>query len=202
MKKLVLAVALSVACTSVMANTKNTYDYVDLAYTSVDMKEVDLTFTGVGIDASKLVTDNVYVSGSWFSVENSDTFPGAVYDLNLSYLAVAVGYRQEIAASTDFYAQAGYARQKTDEKIAFNNQLVSESDSTSGYQLKAGLKHSFGNFEGGVFVERMDGSDDVESTTYLGVDGRYAFTDDFHGVVGYSKDSDVGIFKLGVSYAY
>ncbi len=70
MKKLVLAVAMSVACTSVMANTKNTYDYVDLAYTSVDMKEVDLTFTGVGIDASKLVTDNVYVSGSWFSVEN------------------------------------------------------------------------------------------------------------------------------------
>ena len=202
MKKLLLAAALTAACSSVLANTKNTYDNVDLAHTSVDIKEADLTFTGLGIDASKLVTENVYVAGSWFRVENADSFPGVVYDLNLSSLIVAVGYRQEITASTDVYAQLGYARQKTDNKIALNNKLVSESESASGYQLKAGLKHSFGNFQGGVYIERMDGSGDVESTTYLGLDGRYAFTDSFHGVVGYSKDSDVSIFKLGVSYAY
>lgn len=202
MKKTLIAALLLTACTSAFATTKNTYDYVDLAYTSVDIKEVDSTYTGLGIEGSKLLTDNIYVAGQYFSVEDADSAPGIVYDLNLSLLSVAVGYRAEISNATDVYAQAGYARQKIENDFAFNNQLVSESDSVSGYQLKAGLKHSFGNFQGGLFIERMDGSDDVESTTYLGVDGRYAFTDSFHGVVGYSKDSDISIFKLGVSYAY
>lgn len=202
MKKTLIAALLLTACTSAFATTKNTYDYVDLAYTSVDIKEVDSTYTGLGIEGSKLLTDNIYVAGQYFSVEDADSAPGIVYDLNLSLLSVSFGYRTEISNATDVYAQAGYARQKIENDFAFNNQLVSESDSVSGYQLKAGLKHSFGNFQGGLFIERMDGSDDVESTTYLGVDGRYAFTDSFHGVVGYSKDSDISIFKLGVSYAY
>jgi hypothetical protein len=202
MKKTLIAALLMTACTSAFASNKNTYDYVDLAYTSVDIKEVDVTYTGVGIDASKLLTENVYVTGQYFSVEDSDTEPGVVYDLNLSLLNVAVGYRSEISAATDVYAQVGYARQKFENDFAFNNQFVTESDSVSGYQVKAGLKHSFGDFEGGLFVERLDGSDDIESTTYIGVDGRYAFTERFHGVVGYSKDSDISIFKLGVSYAF
>lgn len=202
MKKTLIAALLMTACSSAFADTKNTYDYVDLAYTNVDIKEADASYTGLGLDASKLLTDNIYVAGQYFSVEDADTTQGVVYDLNLSLLSVAVGYRTEIGASTDAYAQAGYARQKIENDFAFGNQLVSESDSVSGYQLKAGLKHKFGDFEGGVFVERLDGSDDVESTTYLGVDGRYAFTDSFHGVVGYSKESDISIFKFGVSYAF
>ncbi|HAT41043.1 MAG TPA: hypothetical protein DCS87_04860 [Rheinheimera sp.] len=202
MKKLLLAAVLSSVCSVALAETKNTYDYVNLTYNSFDVNEADSKYTGLGLEGSKLLTENVFVTANWFSVEDADTVPGAVYDFNIDQLGVAVGYRHALNAQTDLYAQLGYVRQEMSADIAYNNQLVSDSETETGYQLKAGVKRSFGKFEGGVFLERLDAGGDADATTSIGLDGRYAFTDQFHGVVGYAKDSDVAQFKLGVSYAF
>lgn len=204
MKKTLLAVVLATVCGVASANVKNTYDFIDVGYAGVkvDDADIDVTFSGLVLEASKLITENVFVTGQLAKVEDSGVDSGVTYDWDVNLLKVSVGYRFGIAPATDLYGQVGYARQKDTINAAFSGQRISESETGDGYLVKVGLKHSFGRFEGGLFAERSDFGGDYEASTFVGVDGRVKFTDRFHGVVSYAKDSDVAQYKIAASYAF
>ncbi|GGW52689.1 outer membrane beta-barrel protein [Alishewanella tabrizica] len=203
MKKTILATLLLSICGLASADVKNTYDFVDVGYTGVTYDEVDLTLNGFVIEASKLISENAFVTGQWSSVDDSGIETGLAYDINIDQFRLSIGYRHGIAPSTDLYGQLGYVREKYNENLEFQGIPYSESDSNDGYLLKVGLKHSFGRFEGGIFAEHLDGGgSEVDATTLIGVDARIKFTNRFHGVASYAKESDIAIYKIGVSYAF
>lgn len=202
MKKTLLAVVLASVCCAASADVNNTYNFVDVGYAGVKVDDLDTTFSGLVIEASKLLTDNVFVTGQLAQVEDSGVNSGDMYDWDIDLLKVSIGYRYGIAAATDVYGQVGYARQKDSVDAVLDNELYSFSDTGDGYLVKVGLKHSFGRFEGGLFAEHSDFGSDYDSSTFFGVDGRLKFTDHFHGAVSYLVDSDVSQYKIAVSYAF
>lgn len=202
MKKTLLAVLLAGMCGYASANAQPTYDYVDVGYAGLKSSDDDTTFTGFLVEGSKLVSDNVFVTGQWASVEESFVVFNVPVDADVTQIKLAVGYRYSVAPSTDVYGQLGYARQKLKVSASSGGVSASESESDDGYLAKLGVKHSFGRVEAGVFVERIDLGGDYEAENYIGIDGRVKFTDKFHGVVSYAKDSDVSQYKIGVSYAF
>ncbi|MCF4010670.1 outer membrane beta-barrel protein [Rheinheimera sp. UJ63] len=202
MKKTLLVVVLASVCGAANANVNNTYDFVDVGFAGVKVDDSDSTFNGFSLAASKLITDNVFVTGQLAKVEDSGADSVEIYDWDVNLLKVSVGYRYGIAPATDLYGQVGYARQKDTYNAVISNQRFSLSDTADGYLVKVGLKHSFGKFEGGVYAEHSDFGGDYDSATFVGVEGRLKFTDHFHGVVSYEQDSDVAMYKIAVSYAF
>lgn len=202
MKKTLLAVVLTSVCGFVSANETITYDFVDAGYAAFKSSDDDVTFSGFVVEGSKLLTENVFVTGQWASVEEDIVLFNVPVNVDTNQVKLSVGYRYGLASATDVYGQLGYARQKNDYSASIDGVSASDSDSEDGFLVKLGLKHSFGMFEGGIFAERIDLGGDYEAATFFGVDGRLKITEQFHGVLSYAKDSDVSEYKIGVSYAF
>lgn len=202
MKKTLLAVVLASLCGFANANDKITYDFVDAGYAAFKASDENVTFSGFVIEGSKLLSENVFVAGQWASVEDSFVLFNVPVNVDINQVKLSIGYRYGMAPATDMYGQFGYARQKLEASGSLNGMNTSESDSEDGFLVKLGLKHSFGRFEGGLFVERIDLGGDFEASTLVGVDGRLKFTENFHGVVSYAKDSDLAEYKIAASYAF
>lgn len=202
MKKTLLAFLLAGVSGFTSANAAPTYNYVDFGYAGFKSSDEDMTFSGFVVEGSKLLNESVFVMGQWANVEESFAVMNVPVDADITQVKLAVGYRYSVAPSTDVYGQVGYARQKFKVSASSGGVSASESESEDGYLAKLGLKHSFGRVEAGIFVERIDLGGDYEASTFVGVDGRVKFTDRFHGVVSYAKDSDVAEYKIAASYAF
>jgi hypothetical protein len=213
MKKIIVSLAListAIISASTFASAKvvNTYDYLNLSYAHVDVDDdiddevADISLKGYSLEASKLLTDNVFVTASWLSVDDSDSNSEVSYKLDADILKISIGYRHGIAASTDIYGQVGYVQQKQSYDLTIGTFRDTYSETIDGYSVKAGVKHSFGRLEGGVYVERMDGGSDIDGSTFVGIESRYKFNKSFAIVADYAKDSDMSLFKVGASFMF
>lgn len=202
MKKTLLAVVLASVCSLANANVKNTFDFVDAGYAAFKVDDANVTFSGFAIDGSKLLNENIFVTGQWASVNDTVIMFNVPVKVDITQFKAAVGYRHSIGNGTDAYGQVGYASQKLKSSASLNGVSASDSESADGYLAKLGLKHNFGRFEGGAFVERIDLGSDFDASTFVGVDGRFKFTDNFHAVASFAKDADVAEYKVGLSYAF
>ncbi|MCB5226439.1 MAG: porin family protein [Paraglaciecola sp.] len=202
MKFTFLAMALA-GFSSVAAAQTNTFDFINATYVNLKVDDIDLNATGAGLEASKLLTDNIYLHGSYFSVSDSDSDDGFSAKLTADEIKLSVGYRYTLGENTDWYAQVGYISQEIDLAISSAAINFRESGSADGFLLKTGLKHSWDMFEGGVYVEHADLSgDDDGGSTYFGVDGRFKFNEKFHLVASFATGSDEDYIKFGLSYAF
>jgi lipopolysaccharide assembly outer membrane protein LptD (OstA) len=79
------------------------YNELSASYVSMDstVGTTTTTFTGYGLAATYLLSENFFVLGSYTSVEKSTT--------TISYTSGSVGYRLPIAANTDAVATIGYS---------------------------------------------------------------------------------------------
>jgi len=202
MKKLAIAVLLASASTVAVAKPATTYDNVALSYVNWKFDDVDLTLKGFAFDGTKLMTENLYVNTQIIVVGDQESAFGSTYDLDTRELKISLGYNLSLAEQTDAYVQFGLVRQSVKTETRSNNYREFDTESDSGTSILVGVKHNFGKFEGGVFAERLNGGGDDETSNIYGVDGRYKFTDNFHAVAQYGKESDFNYYKVGVSYAF
>jgi len=105
MKKLLTITSLAFLTSAAMAaeagKSETGVDYNELAagYSSMEMNSK--TYTGYGISATYLLTENFFVLGSYGSVEKSP--------ITIASTSGSVGYRLPMATNTDAVATIGYS---------------------------------------------------------------------------------------------
>jgi hypothetical protein len=105
MKKLLTLASLALLTSTVFAaeagQSETGVDYNELAagYSSMEMNSK--TYTGYGISATYLLTENFFVLGSYGSVEKSP--------ITIASTSGSVGYRLPMATNTDAVATIGYS---------------------------------------------------------------------------------------------
>ncbi len=202
MKKLTLAVLLATVSSVASATPATTFDNVALSYVSWTFDNIHFSLKGKAFDGTALITDHLYANAQIISVSESDTSSGPIQDIDVKEQKLSLGYRFELGAQTDAYAQFGLVRQSVDSEALYDDIIENSSESDNGTSILVGVKHNFGQFEGGVFAERLNGGGDDETSNIYGVDGRYKFTNHFHAVAQYGIESDFNYYKVGVSYAF
>jgi len=95
-----LALLTSTAFAAEAGKSETGVDYNELSASYVSMEVKSTTYTGYGIAATYLLTENFFVLGSYTSVEKSPT--------TIATTSGSVGYRLPMAANTDAVATIGY----------------------------------------------------------------------------------------------
>lgn len=192
MKKLVLASALLLSMGTIQAAESIRWDSASLSYQSVDLDGDKLT--GFGIAGTKLVSDNVFIAGSYASVSDDIDVFGSKVDVDFNTLSIGLGYRHAISSTTDFFGIVSYQ----DMEVEASFQGNSEDDSENGYGLQAGLRSLVtAQLELSGSLSYVDIAD--ESETGFNVSAMYHFTDQFSAGVGYGKSDDVDSLSLSAT---
>lgn len=206
MKKTALALALLTASSVALAQSGNTFDYIDVVYASIDVNADpgelgNAELRGAGIEGSFLINDNVFVQAGYFDTSETVRFGADFSKISFNEAKVSVGYRYGLDNNVDVYGQVGVSRQDLATRLVIEDFDVSTSEPENGYLLELGAKYSLNKFEGGVFIEYSDVGD-YGSDTFFGLEGRFKVTQQFHIVGSYSKTSDVDYLRAGVSYSF
>ena len=189
MKKLVLASALLLSVGTIQAAESVRWDSASLSYQSVDLDGDKLT--GFGVSGTKLVSDNVFIAGSYASVSDDIDVFGSKVDVDFNTLSIGLGYRHAISTTTDFFGIVSYQ----DMEVEASFQGNSEDDSENGYGLQAGLRSLVtAQLELSGSLSYVDIAD--ESETGFNVSAMYHFTDQFSAGVGYCKSDAVDSLSL------
>jgi opacity protein-like surface antigen len=192
MKKLVLASALLLSMGTIQAAESVRWDSASLSYQSVDLEGEKLT--GFGISGTKLVSDNVFIAGSYASVSDDIDVFGSKVGVDFNTLSIGLGYRHAISRTTDFFGIVSYQ----DMEIEASFQGNSEDESENGYGLQAGLRSLVtAQLELSGSLSYVDIAD--ESETGFDVSAMYHFTDQFSAGIGYSKSDDVDSISLSAT---
>ena len=164
-----------------------TYNYVGIGYANI---MIDTTYRatlhGTSIEGSKLVTENFYVFGNYFST-STDTINISV---DFKQYQLSAGYRRALQPGTDVIASVSAVNGSS----RFNSGASTEANI---YPVSIGVKRRLTeNFEGtasGVIV-----SGDFASVVNL----QYKFSD-LYAIGGYFRhDPNSTIYALNVRYLF
>ena len=171
-----------------------TYNYVGIGYANI---MIDTTYRatlhGTSIEGSKLVTENFYVFGNYFST-STDTikFNGNTLDISVDFkqYQLGAGYRRALQPGTDVIASVSAVNGSTRVNSGSNTEA-------NIYPVSIGVKRRLTeNFEGtasGVIV-----SGDFASVVNL----QYKFSD-LYAIGGYFRhDPNSTIYALNVRYLF
>lgn len=123
MKKLIALSALTVLSATAFAENKTetgvNYNEVSVGYVSQDitMSGTKYTFTGYGLTAAALVSENFFLSGSYGATSNTTSGTKT----NIDQSKVGLGYRLPISDATDFNIFGSYS----------NTSVTSSADSNA-----------------------------------------------------------------------
>ena len=171
-----------------------TYNYVGIGYSNI---MVDTTYRatlhGTSIEGSKLVTENFYVFGNYFSTSTDQVkFLGNTLeiDVNFRQYQLSAGYRRALQPGTDVIASIGAVNAST---------RLNSGSSTEGniYPVSVGIKRkltdSIEAAASGIIV-----SGDFASVVNL----QYKFSD-LYAIGGYFRhDPNSTIYALNVRYLF
>jgi hypothetical protein len=166
------------------------YSYVDLAYITTDIDQLDDELDGFALRGSLEVTDQVFLFAGYS--DQSTSVRGR--DIDGEAFNLGVGFAWPIAASTDLYGKLGYVSSEID--------FPGGSYDDDGYALGVGLRGRVADqfeLEGSLnYVDLSDSGDD----TSLGLAGRWYFTDQFAlGVEGAFGD-DATTLGVGIRWDF
>jgi len=169
------------------------WDLVELDYVKADIDDTDIEPDGFSIMATKLVTDNVFITGS-FSALSDDVFG---VDVDLDTLNLGVGYKHSLTESTDWYGTLSYVDVKAEGTLGSNSASVDES----GFGIATGVRSMMTEqFELAGEISYVD-IDDADETTFA-VKGYYYVTEQVALSAGYSVSSDADSFEIGARFAF
>jgi hypothetical protein len=177
------------------ANTNGlTYNYVGIGYANI---MIDTTYRatlhGTSIEGSKLVTENFYVFGNYFST-STDTikFNGNTLDISVDYkqYQLSAGYRRALQPGTDLIASVSAVNGSTRVNSGANTEA-------NIYPVSVGVKRkltdSIEASASGIIV-----SGDFASVVNL----QYKFSD-LYAIGGYFRhDPNSTIYALNVRYLF
>ena len=164
---------------------------------SIEMLSLDgagsLDPLGFGLSGSYLVTDNIFVDGSYNRL--SDDAGGVDWDLTT--LDLNIGYRYGVTKSTDVYASLGYLSFDVDTRSRFG----SGGGNDDGYAVKIGTRSRLTDqFEVDLYAyqERFDDYSDNK----FGLSGHYYLNDEFAIGAAIETDGDNEQTSLSVRYMF
>ena len=99
-----IALLTSTAFAAEAGKTETGLDYNEAAVSYVSMENQSVTYTGYAVNATYLLTENVFVGGDYTSVSKSSTTIGRTTGL--------VGYRMPLASTLDGFVTVGYTSGK------------------------------------------------------------------------------------------
>ena len=196
MKKTLIISTLLVCSGLAQAEESLRWDSAAISYQSVDLDGE--TFSGFGLSASKLISDDFFVTGSYSNSSDDITiYESEKVDLDLDMLSIGFGYRYELTQSTDFFGIVSY------EDIELESSYLGNSLSTgdNGYGLEAGVRSMVTadiELKGAIKYINIDDS----SETALNVAAVYNFTEQFAASIGYSNSDDLDVLSIAAVYYF
>jgi opacity protein-like surface antigen len=179
MKKLALAVALSVASAGAFAAAP-AWDFVQGSYVITDFDESDFSYEpdGFAFSASKLLTDDVFVTGEYSM---------------LDMLTLGLGYRYALSQRTDLFGIVSYE----DVELSGSGQSADED----GFGLQAGVRSMIlDNLELRGAIKYIDLDEDDDTSVLVGAD--YFFSPMFAVGVSYETSDDLSTFGFNARYNF
>lgn len=201
LKKTILAAALLLPAMAWSQQTSGkistnglTYDYVGIGYANIIFNSpIQATLHGTSIEGSKLVAENFYVFGNYFSTSADQIKVGGITqstELDFHQYQLSAGYRRALQPGTDLISSVSVVNGST----RVNSGASSEANI---YPVSVGVKSRLTqNWEGsasGIIV-----SGDFASVVNL----QYRFSD-LYAVGGYlRKDPNSTIYALNVRFLF
>lgn len=198
MKKQFLSIAI-VAATALAANSSFAQDtpewnYVEGSIESLSVDDSDdIKPLGFGLSASYLITDNIFVDGSYSRLSDD---VGDV-DVDLTTFDLNIGYRYGLTSSTDVYGSLGYLSADIEARSPFGR----SGEDDDGLAYKVGLRSKLNEqfeVDASVSHERLgDFSDNL-----LALSGHYYINEQFAIGTSIKTNGDDEQLALSVRYAF
>jgi hypothetical protein len=167
------------------------YNYVEGGYLTLEPDDTSVDFDGFRARISGLVSESIYLFGSYATVESDRVVGGNFAGAKLSSdtITAGLGWRTALGTATDLNLEAAYVYAESERKDAG---ALSGSEDDNGFGLSAGVRHLFSPmFEMGGSVNYVDIADD-DATSYtanallhltpaFSLGGAYTFGDDADG---------------------
>ncbi|CAA6802040.1 MAG: Unknown protein [uncultured Thiotrichaceae bacterium] len=162
------------------------YKYIEGQISTHDLDGYDNAF---GLNGSFAFTPNINAVGSYSSMGIDNNINSDDYDYSI--FTIGLGYHTPIAETTDVFGDVRYVSHDFN---ASNGSAYATADIADGFGLNAGIRHMFNaKFEGEASINYTDieldnnlANDISFSETDYSAVGRYHFTKQFSGSLGYS----------------
>jgi hypothetical protein len=166
-----------------------TYDYVGIGYANIMFHSpVRVSAHGTSIEGSKLITENYYLLGNYFSTSGSLTSGD---QLDFRQYQIGAGYRQSYQPGTDMIISISNIR-------GMYRRNAGRSTPDDLYAVSAGIKRQLAeNFQGSASGVFLNGGNLAAV-----FDLQYKFSD-LYSLNGYfRRDEDSTIYALNVRYLF
>ena len=178
---------------SANAADKPNWNTAGLSLNLSDLETQELE--GFGISGSKLMTNKVFITGSYNSVGTAvDTFVGTTLtsvDIDLNMLSMGVGYRHAVAPTTDLFGVLSYENIEAEASLG----SFSDSDDNGGIGITVGVKAAVTSaIELTASAGIVEIDDLSESRTKIS--GKYQINNKFSVGAGYESYSELDTLSL------
>jgi len=201
MKKIIFTIALTLITTNtVSANNDNgpTWDFIELGYIQANVDDTDFKPTGFTTIASALVSENIYVTASYYSISDSATVFGTQVETDIKESTIGLGYQFGISDMTDFSIGIKYLN---GEVCANSQGFGSNCLDDNGFGLNVGFRTMISDkVEASIAANYVDISDDSDTSLDFGI--AYIFSQDFSAKFSFTTSDDVNTIGLGVRFEF
>ncbi len=180
MKHYILASALALGATGIATAAPFSYDYIEGGYGEID--DADALF----VNGSMSLDKNLYALGGVHAIDA----PG---DVNGMYLSGGIGYHVPLSPQADLFGNA--------QLLYANMNHVGPNDDDLGAIARAGIRFTPVDkveLEGSLAFSSNDWL--IDDGIGLSVAGRYHFDPRLSASLGYSSDTELDGFNVGVRY--
>lgn len=169
------------------------WDLVELDYVKIDIDDSNIEPDGFAVKWSSLVTDNIFVTGSYSATRDKINN----VDLDYDNWNLGVGYKYSLGKSTDWFGTLSYV----DVEAAANSRFAATSIDDNGFEITTGLRSMLTEkFELAGEISYVDIGDADETT--ITAKAYYYVTDNFALSAGYGIGGDAKELQIGARYAF
>ncbi len=189
MKKIVFVTTLLLSINAASAADSPKWDKVAVSYLTSNID--DYSLTGLGVEASKLLSDKIFVNGYYRNLSDDITVFGADVEINAKHVSVGVGYIYTLAPQTDIYAVLSYESTTLAAAYRSSNSEYSEN----GIGIGIGARHAYSKtLEIAGSINHI--SIDNETQTAYKMSMLYNFTPNWSAGMSYQRADEMDGFAL------
>jgi opacity protein-like surface antigen len=183
----------ALSSTAVFAETAPEWNFLQGSVESLSIDNANgFDPLGVGITASYLLTDNIFVDTKYSRLSDDP----ADVDVDVTMFYINLGYRYGMSDITDLYGSIGFANVNVEASSNGN----SAEDDDDGLQIKIGARSRLTDqFEIDTHIVRQQIGD---KNTQLGFSGHYYINEQLALGVGVLGDSDGKQYSFSARYAF
>ncbi|NRA62750.1 MAG: porin family protein [Psychrobium sp.] len=184
MKKIAFATALLLSINVANAADSPKWNKVSVSYLSSNID--DYSLTGLGVEATKLLSDNIFAVGKYSNLSDDVSIFGADVEINAKHVSVGVGYVYALAPETDVYAVLSY--ESATLKAAYRTS--SSEYSENGFGIGIGARHAYSKtleIAGAMNYISIDN----ETQTAYQISALYHFTPNWSAGISYQRADEM-----------